>query len=753
MANETTINVKVDVDTTGLEELSNLLDELSSKGSEAADGVSSSIRQIDDEATLASLSLDELSASAGEVNDELSGIDPTNIDGVGESASNAVGGNEELTSALNELTDALRQTGDAAKEEKEGLDEASESASNYSSMVGAVASLGLAAEFTNTANAADNYKVSMAALESVCANNGIAMESVSSAITQVTDATSIGAGKARSYFSLMMNMGVTNTQALADSMINLKAQSAITGGSVDEMSNKITRLVTGSSLSSKQLASLGLSLDQLAAKNGMTTEQMSEAWKSMTADEKLNALNNAMSENSGLLETLNATTSEQLQEVQNSWAGLEIAVGDSTSQVSQSILGLANGAILGLTSAVKNIPFASEFAGGVLAAGSLITAVDPAVKTFNNLSLAVKNGMGIFQTISGPVGKLGSALKDTGKQALTAGTNALKSAAHWLKLAATQVTTTLKNWLLAASEWAVASPILIIIIVIAALIAILIYLYFTNDQVRAAIDGFGQALIGVGQMIIDGFISVLQQIVNWFNTLWQTIQIVVTLGILLIMTFVQNVVNGFLSFITFIATLPGRVASYLLAIISSVASWASNMISRAASTASQFVSRIISGLSSLPGKVYSELSKTLSRVIEWGSQIVSKFSEIAQQAWQAFASGLGINSPGYIQKITVKEMANTAKRIPESMPTAIRNLRVYAQNMVEAYGTPTLPAPKIEGGNLPNISGHGAGGDIIDNRSFNINIDSVDSEERIQQLVEVIRKEISWDNKTAGRTA
>ena len=40
------------------------------------------------------------------------------------------------------------------------------------------------------------------------------------------------------------------------------------------------------------------------------------------------------------------------------------------------------------------------------------------------------------------------------------------------------------------------------------------------------------------------------------------------------------------------------------------------------------------------------------------------------------------------------------------------------------------------------------------NQTINLNLEigSVDNEKRVQEIVDVIRKELSWDNKTAGRT-
>ena len=161
-------------------------------------------------------------------------------------------------------------------------------------------------------------------------------------------------------------------------------------------------------------------------------------------------------------------------------------------------------------------------------------------------------------------------------------------------------------------------------------------------------------------------------------------------------------------------------------------------------------------MKNLVSGVWNELSNTLNKVIEWGGQIVSKFSEIAQQAWNAFISGLGIGSPGYIQILTLKELSDTADRIPESMPTAIRNLENYASGMVEAYGVPEFPVanlttPTVSGDGIPSqVATTNNGGDIIVNNYFNIG--SVDNEDRVDEIADIITRILTFNNITAGRT-
>ena len=419
---------------------------------------------------------------------------------------------EELEEASNKLQDldtnsqnagsSTEELGNKTEESSAGIKDLGDSSGSSADevnilgdAVAGLASLGLAAEFNSTAMAADKYNVSMAALGQVAGNNNISLDNVRGAIDRVTSATSIGGGQARSYFTMLMNLGVTNTNALADSMIALKGQSAITGAGMEQMSSKMTTIVNGTALSARSLTSLGLSMQQLASTNNMSVEEIKSSWATMTADQKLQALNNAMSQNSSLVTTMNQTTGEQLQEVKNSWASLEITVGQSSTGASQFILGLTNGALQGLNSAVQNIPFAATFASGALAVGSLVTGAKPALDTFNSLSTTVKNGadalkgMGsIMSTTKGIINTLRNAESlRAGVVAVLAGAQGAETLEEGANAAAKSagIGPTLA---LAIANNTLLLPILLVTAAVVAVIAILWYLYNTNSSVKNTID-------------------------------------------------------------------------------------------------------------------------------------------------------------------------------------------------------------------------------------------------------------------------
>lgn len=570
---------------------------------------------------------------------------------------------EADTAEVDELANSLFEV---SKAEEEVKDKASETAGEIDIMadaISAAASLGLAAEFQNTANAADNYNVSMAALNTVAANNGIAMDNISSSISRVTDATTISGGQARSFFSLMMNMGVTSTDALADSLIYLQGQSAITGSSVEQMESKLTRLANSDTLGSRQLVALGLSLEQLAEANHTTTEQISSDWANMSADERLTALNNAMAENSGLVEEMNNTTSGQLAELGQAWAGLEIDVGQSTSSVNQAVLGMATGALTTLRDNLRNIPFASTFLGGALAAGSLATGMKPALDTFNTLSRSVGTVGSMMRGFASAINivrsaeSAGAAIKGVYNAAL--GVEATATAAKGTADAAATGPTAG----LAVAENALLWPVLAVTAAILILIGILYYLYNNNEQVRQAVDQLVatmQSFINIVWAAIQPIIQFVQQAIAYFMTLLPGVQsalqpvfdfitAILAQGFI---TWINNVRLIVLTMISVFQLLVGRIQAIFNAVWN-VISAAMSVWNQASSKAREISNAITSAFSGVTGRIqsaFSGVSNAITAPFQSAYNTLKPIIDNIKAAWDMLngigSSGVDVGSAG-----------------------------------------------------------------------------------------------------------
>ena len=202
-----------------------------------------------------------------------------------------------------------------------------------------------------------------------------------------------------------------------------------------------------------------------------------------------------------------------------------------------------------------------------------------------------------------------------------------------------------------------ASPIGLVVALVAGLTAAIVVLWNTNDGFRGAVMSAWQGIqdfIGNAVQAIGGFFANLgttlsqlpQMFANWLNGVIATVA-----GWVANMAgnasragsqFLGNVIN-------FVSQLPGRIASLLGNVISSLGSWASNMAGRGAEGARNMFNAVVNGLASLPGRVLSIGSDVVHGI--WNG-ISGAAGWLAGQV-RSFASGildgmksaLGIHSP------------------------------------------------------------------------------------------------------------
>jgi len=108
-----------------------------------------------------------------------------------------------------------------------------------------------------------------------------------------------------------------------------------------------------------------------------------------------------------------------------------------------------------------------------------------------------------------------------------------------------------------------------------------------------------------------------------------------------------NFVNAI---IAWISSLPGRVWSLLMAVISYVSSWAGSLPGHASRAGSNLVNGFINAITSLPGQVYGVLMQVYHRLTSVGGQMYSAAVSLGSQIWEGFKAGLGIHSPSYLEK-------------------------------------------------------------------------------------------------------
>ena len=196
-----------------------------------------------------------------------------------------------------------------------------------------------------------------------------------------------------------------------------------------------------------------------------------------------------------------------------------------------------------------------------------------------------------------------------------------------------------------------------------------------------------------------------------------------------------NGVNGFISFVT---NLPGRLWAILLQTLQGVYNFGSNFISGLASRAMAAVSGFANAVQGIP--------RAIQQCLDWAYNIFMSHPIVQAAIWLGNAIANGLSAVGLGQKS------------PGKIVKAIRQELKWSQEEMESSDLPKVS--EVLGANIasnfnPNlgtsnvlIAGSGRShGDTI------INVyGDVDSDNRVKQLVEAVRLELEFDNKTAGRT-
>lgn len=237
-----------------------------------------------------------------------------------------------------------------------------------------------------------------------------------------------------------------------------------------------------------------------------------------------------------------------------------------------------------------------------------------------------------------------------------------------------------------------ASPVGLVIAIIAGLVAAIVHLWNTNEDFRNAVteiwqgiqDFVGNAVQAIGdfftnlgttisqlpQMFSDWLNSVITTVSGWVSNMASKASSAGSQFVDNVVNFVKNlpynlgyilgtVIGTVISWVakmaknaasagskfvsnvvSFIKNLPSRVASFLRNVISNVTSWASNMASKASHAGSQFVSNVVNFIKNLPSKIGSFLSQVINKLTSWAGDMASKGAKGAKSMFDAVVDGL-----------------------------------------------------------------------------------------------------------------
>lgn len=700
---EITIKVTTEADSSQVDDLKNKVDELSTSADSATDSMDNASESADQlGASTDSISGDSLSQASGdadELTDSVSNADQE-VQGLGNDLSVLE------ASALLDISSQIGSMGASAEGMAQEMNTAAISVGHLATQSG-VAEPQMVSLINHISNATFPQSEAMQYV-TVLDQLGVSSQNLGNAATdmdRINDAFGIGSDKVVSLTGNLYAMGVPADNLQSSYGALAYAQSNVAGG-VDQFSTTLQRLAP-------MFGEYGLNVDQAA----VITAAASQKWGTGRR---------AMSNLSDALKTANGDT-KALEQALGLQSGALDGASQMTSQYSDQVQQLAN------------------------EEAEHKTFLDQINAAWEDASLLLSPVLEPLGSFMGLIGQAGSyAVGINGLVTLAQSMNTLRNA---------EILSTVATKASAAAQWLLniamdANPIMLVVLAIIALVAILGYLYFNNEQVRAAIDGLGQTFMWVGQIMYTSIINAVNWIIGALQNLWTY---VITLGGLLpenVSITGNSIVDTILRVLAFILTLPIQIGMVFVNIIARTLGFGNNFVQNMIRAGSNAVTNFFSYITQIPGRLATELGNALNKVNEWAASLPQKFWDAGVNAVKQFLSALGIASPGTMQRMLVWEVSEMGRRVPEESRTLLSNIGRLGEDVVDEFGNPTLGLNYEDTANASivnnnNNNNEGNGQSI---RDLILNIGSVDDEERINQILEALRRYLAFDNETAGRT-
>ena len=444
----------------------------------------------------------------------------------------------------------------------------------------------------------------------------------------------------------------------------------------------------------------------------------------------------------------------KLNDATGGLAGMGLALVQMASPLTDVVMGLGQ-----MATGVKSLKEIGDFTGITDKLSNVKTKVLELAGSIKSSLLGAFSSLKttMSSTIIPALKNVATAFLNTGRAALTAGLNALRSAGMWLIQKAQMVVSTIATWAQTAAQWALnssilANPITWLVIAIVALIAVLGYLYFNNEQVRAAIDGLGQSFILVGQIIYTSIVNAINWVIGALQNLWNYI---VTLGGLLpanVSITGNQIIDTILRVLAFLATLPLQIGMIFINIIAKALGFGNNFSQRMISGAVNAVNGFISWISTLPGRLAGELNKMLQMASNFAMQIANTLTGGAAGMVVGWITGSGEHSPGFMYDAfegELQSMDDTANVYSNRLQSVIGSM---GAGIVNKFGEPSLGLRYEDTMNHQlETNANGNTGNTGNTYNF-YHYGDIDNEERMNRFVDAVIRRLTFENTTAGRT-
>ena len=376
-------------------------------------------------------------------------------------------------------------------------------------------------------------------------DTGVSVDSLRPKINELTQATGKSGSAVREWFNTMGVVGITNTELLSDTFVNMAGRAYQTGTTVENLEASIQRMALSGNAGARMLTRMGISSYQLANAMGCTNEEYVKMFKNMTVEERLQALNKAMGDGT-----------EANEMYKHSWEGLQerasIAFGSLLVQIGKPVLEAITPMVEKGVEILKQMsdgykqlpPVIQQVVGAVLAGSVVLATVASTLGMFSKITMTMGSSVAGLVTAVSKLPMVGNYFTKFAGQltkvfggAKTVATAGAEAGAVGAEMEATSVTL----GSIASGAMSMLAPLLELAIVIAVMIPVITALVaeallcakaiqmlisaldFGGIDLSSAVEGLkqlGEALlqltIVMGEMTL---LSVVNLLYNKFHTL------------------------------------------------------------------------------------------------------------------------------------------------------------------------------------------------------------------------------------------
>ena len=736
---EITIKVSTEADTQEVDDLKTLLEEIQSPNITVetdVDGAITDVESLQSEFEEATATVDELTQELANI--EL-GVSDGDFDEVSLQLEEASQRANELGEALSNIdTTGLNDASTGADELNSSLQNASGSADELSSSMGLIEStmlmdmanqvgtLGDQAE--NTALDLENTAISMSQLST---NTGIADGELRNMISYISNET-FPQSEAIAYANALNQMGVEASK-LGDSATNMDRINDATGIGYSKVI-QLTQGLRGLGVSADNLPSSfnAIAYAQANVTGGADTMSMVLKTQAGTLNEyginvdQLVVILGRLSEMGYSGRKMGAELSSILKENNGDVRALEQSLGLQAGALSNASAktGEYDGKLMDLANAEMENKTITERLGAV----------------WEDLSLQLEPVLSPLMSFMGLVGSIG--------QGALAINSILTLAETFGILKTATISETIAQWGLNTAM--LANPVTWLVVAIIVLIGVLIWAYYNCEDFRNAVNSLGEGFIWLCGVIYDSIMGAIEWAIGEFQKFTDSIGLNA-----------NDWTQAVLGFILFLPQLPIRLGAVFVDAIARALGFKGSLTQTLYNAGVNAVNWFSNGISNLSSALWDELNGMLSDAQNFVGQIGQILWDAGVNAITNFLNGLQRHSPGKMQREFRAELTEMVDFVPYASDRLSGNIRKLSQNMVGSFSGFDFNSGDIEFNGTANKDGRLS--ELIDtlirllpliaNNNPTVNIyGDVDNEARIIQIVEAIRKELEWNNETAGRS-